>query len=193
MHESSHATCAFKNSITVLKVTIKANKEKGYAGCTFYQVQEKFQKKSDFVKTLTVMLVSCAAEEHFYGQFSDGCKSDLAQATILARYMVEHLGMSDLFPLVKTDDNTNSKFNEEAKKILDIAWNDAKEFVKENSELIKFVSEKLLKNEEIDGIELKRTINEYQRQVKNKNEAKSVENKKENNIKEDNVVTREDV
>jgi cell division protease FtsH len=114
-----------------------------------------------------------AAEELVFGHFSTGAANDLKQSTEHARRMVCQYGMSDrIGPISLGDDGTDvflgrdfmsrkeyserkaQEVDEEVTRILSEAYQEARQCLAENRELLDRVSLALLERETLDGPEL---------------------------------------
>jgi cell division protease FtsH len=138
--------------------------------------------KEYLMKTLTVLLGGRAAEEIALQHMTTGAGNDLERATDLARKMVTEWGMSDrLGPLTfgKKDEQiflgreiarhkdysekTAVEIDEEVKRIVIEAYNDAINLLTENRALLEIFAKKLLEKETLDGPEIDEIINEFER------------------------------
>jgi cell division protease FtsH len=114
-----------------------------------------------------------AAEDLVLGRFTTGAANDLKQATDLARRMVCSFGMSDrIGPVSFTDDEHDvflgrdfvqrkdysekkaQEIDEEITQILMTLYDEAKQLLKDNREVLDAISEALLERETLDGAEL---------------------------------------
>ncbi len=115
-----------------------------------------------------------AAEDLALGRFSTGAANDLKQATDLARRMVCSFGMSErIGPVSFTDDEHDvflgrdfvqrkeyserkaQEIDEEITRILTTLYDEAKQLLADNREILDRISEALLERETLDGTELK--------------------------------------
>lgn len=137
--------------------------------------------KEYLMKTLTVLLGGRAAEEIALQHMTTGAGNDLERATELARKMVTEWGMSDrLGPLTfgKKDEQiflgreiarhkdysekTAVEIDEEVKRIVIEAYNNAINLLTENRDLLEVFAKKLLEKETLDGPEIEEIINEFE-------------------------------
>ncbi len=136
---------------------------------------DKYQHtETELLERIATMMGGRAAEEVVFGEFTAGASSDLAQATLLARRMVEELGMSELGPVSfaagerawfgvmgeaqSWSNEMSSKVDAEVKKILDGAYEVAKKIVLAQRKRLDKVAEALLEKETLDGDEFAKLI-----------------------------------
>ncbi len=137
--------------------------------------------KEYLMKTLTVLLGGRAAEEIALQHMTTGAGNDLERATELARKMVTEWGMSDrLGPLTfgKKDEQiflgreiarhkdysekTAVEIDEEVKRIVIEAYNNAINLLTENRDLLEIFAKKLLEKETLDSSEIDEIIREFE-------------------------------
>jgi len=115
-----------------------------------------------------------AAEELVFKEFTAGASSDLAQATNLARRMVEQLGMSKLGPVSfaagerawfgvmgeyqSWSNEMSSQVDGEIKRILDEGYETAKRILEKNMKKLDRVAEALMEKETLDGEEFSQLV-----------------------------------
>ena len=151
-HEAGHAIVVRLVSTTVKvdRVTIIPSGRAG--GFTSFKPDEdrQYTTKAQLIEQIIVSLGGRAAEELMLGEISTGASSDLKHANSIARNMITKYGMSDELNLVFGDENdeafrqelfaTNyseeisAKIDMEIKKIIDDAYNKAKEVLIETTE-----------------------------------------------------------
>ncbi|TAN42550.1 MAG: ATP-dependent metallopeptidase FtsH/Yme1/Tma family protein [Nitrospirae bacterium] len=129
--------------------------------------------KDHLMKVLKVLMGGRAAEELALNHMTTGAGNDLERATDLARKMVTEWGMSEkLGPLTfgKKDeqiflgreiakhkdysDKTAMDIDEEIKRIVTNAYDDAVKLLKENFDLVTALAKTLLERETVDGNEI---------------------------------------
>lgn len=129
--------------------------------------------KDYLINTLKVLLGGRAAEEIALHHMTTGAGNDLQRATELARKMVTEWGMSDkLGPLTfgKKDeqiflgreiarhkdysDKTSEAIDDEIKRLVMEAYENAKKLLIDNYELLEKLANKLLEKETIEGSEI---------------------------------------
>lgn len=129
------------------------------------------ETKTHLLQIITSMMGGRAAEEVVFGEVTTGAANDFDQATRIARAMVVEYGMSDLGPINygPTNDVTEwgrsyweqntisnevlAKIDAEVKKIVEIAYEEAKKLINDNREALNRVAEELIKKESIDDEE----------------------------------------
>jgi cell division protease FtsH len=129
------------------------------------------ETKSRLLGLISTMLGGRAAEELIFNEQTIGASSDIERATSLARKMVTEFGMSSLGPISfdtshgsnflarelgegpHYSEETAAKIDNEIKKIIDDAHNNAIKILKENKVVLDKVSERLLEVETIDSTE----------------------------------------
>ncbi len=171
-HEIGHALASAlqKNTEPVQKITI-VPRTMGALGYVWYVPEEEKHLRNK--KELEEQIVSClagrAAEELIFESVTTGASNDIEKATDIVRAMVTQYGMSDKFGLVKLEsvedkylsgrtvmecsDATAAQVDAEIMKILDVAYQKAKELLKENKGLLDQLAEYLIEKETITGKE----------------------------------------
>jgi cell division protease FtsH len=133
--------------------------------------------RSELLDRLRGLLGGRAAEELLFPDVSTGAENDLERATTLARQMVGVFGMSDRAGLARLvqrqgsvylpgtetlqrdcSEETAKVFDEEVRKILDNAYEDAKEILVAHREELERATRELLRHETLDGETFKRLI-----------------------------------
>ena len=126
--------------------------------------------RSELLDRLRGLLGGRAAEEIVFGEVSTGAQNDLERATAIARQMVTLYGMSDRVGLASCaqrqptflagqdfqlqrdcSEETAREIDEEVKKMLDQAYEEAKETLSTHRDQLEHVAVELLKAESIDG------------------------------------------
>ena len=177
-HEVGHALVAAleKHAQPVSKITIVPHTS-GALGYTMQMPEEeKFLSTADELRTeLKTLVGGRAAEQVVFGIQTTGAANDIQRATSLARNMVTQYGMSDKFGLMTTasvqnqyldgqaymdcSQETAAGVDQEVKRILDTAYDDAKRILTEHRVLLDEISEFLLVKETITGDELMAYVN----------------------------------
>jgi cell division protease FtsH len=130
--------------------------------------------KSELKSEISVMLGGRAAEELKLVEVTTGAQNDLEMGTQMARKMVTQFGMSeklgnvtlgkreglvflgrDLMEERNYSDTTARLIDEEVKKIVDDAYNRAKELLSSHIEKLTLLSEALLEKEVLNGDEVR--------------------------------------
>ncbi len=182
-HEVGHALVAAysKQADPVHKITIIPH---GHAalGYTMQLPTEDhyLMNRPALLDKLRGMLGGRAAEEVAFAQVSTGAENDLQHATALARQMVAMYGMSDVVGLahcaqrqnpfmaglpegiIQRDcsEQTAREIDEEVKKLLSAAYEEAKAILREHRRQLDFVAGELLHRETLDGKAFKRMLEE---------------------------------
>jgi len=171
-HEVGHALISAiqKNSEPVQKITI-VPRTMGALGYVMYVPEEETYLKSD--EELEDMLVSIfggrAAEEIVFGSVTTGAANDIEKSTSIARAMITQYGMSKKFGLIglatqedkylsgrtvlNCGDDTATEVDKEVMEMLKIAYDKAKEILKDNRQVMDKLAEFLIEKETITGKE----------------------------------------
>ena len=177
-HEVGHALVSAlqKHAQPVSKITIVPHTS-GALGYTMYlPEEEKFlSTRQELEVELRSLVGGRAAEQLVFGVQTTGAANDLQRATQLARSMVSQYGMTDKLGLMTTATTQNSyldgtpymdcsqdtaaQVDMEVKKLLEDAFTDATNTLKEHRGLLDEVSEYLLLKETITGEELMTYVN----------------------------------
>jgi cell division protease FtsH len=177
-HESGHAIVAsvLPNMDPVHKISIVA---RGF-GALGYTIQLPLEdrylmQKRDLLNQLAILLGGRAAEEIAVGEISTGAQNDLQRVTDVARSMVTEWGMSDSLGTVNYEPSRRGRFldvglpgergvyseetarqiDEEVKRLVGNALNDARRILREHRDLLERVARRLLEKEVIEGDELR--------------------------------------
>ncbi len=132
------------------------------------------ETKKRFIGQITVALGGYVAEDYFLKDLSTGPASDIKVLTDIARDMVTEYGMSPLGPMNfksaamfgmwKTDDGADispafqDKIDVETKKIIEVAWANARDMVKKYSTKIEKVAKALLEKETLESEEFEKIV-----------------------------------
>ena len=171
-HEVGHALISAiqKNSEPVQKITI-VPRTMGALGYVMYVPEEETYLKSD--AELEDMLVSIfggrAAEEIVFGSVTTGAANDIEKATSIARAMITQYGMSKKFGLIglatqedkylsgrtvmNCGDDTATEVDKEVMDMLKVAYEKAKEILRDNRKVMDKLAEFLIEKETITGKE----------------------------------------
>ena len=177
-HEVGHALIAAleKHAQPVSKITIVPHTS-GALGYTMQMPEEeKFLNTSEELMTeLRTLVGGRAAEAVVFGVKTTGAANDIQRATALARNMIAQYGMSEALGLMAPatvqnqyldsqaymdcSQDTAALVDREVQKLLEKAYNDAKQILTDNRELLNEISEYLLTKETITGDELMAYVN----------------------------------
>jgi cell division protease FtsH len=135
------------------------------------------ETKSRILQQITAMFGGRASEEVVFNEMTSGASNDIEQATRLARAMVVNFGMSSLGPIdfgpqmdydemgkpafyepAQVSPAMQEKVDNEIKKIVDRAHEEAISLIKENRKILDKVVEKLLKKETLDKDDFEKIV-----------------------------------
>lgn len=173
-HEAGHAITVrvISSTLKVDRVTIIPSGRAG--GFTSFKPDEDRQyiTKSQLMEQIIVSLGGRAAEDLVFGEISTGAANDLKQANTVARNMITKYGMSDeLSNLVFGDENDEvflgksyvhtrnfseaiqAKIDAEVKKIIDEAYQKAKDILTEHRQRLDDIAQALLDKERLEADE----------------------------------------
>lgn len=171
-HEVGHALCTAlqKHTEPVQKITI-VPRTMGALGYVLQTPEEEkyLNTKKELEERLVTYLSGRAAEEIVFDTITTGAANDIEQATKLAKAMVTQYGMSERFGLMglatkqslyldnglslECGDDTATAVDEEVKKMLEKAYNKAKELLNSQREALDKIAEFLIEKETITGKE----------------------------------------
>jgi cell division protease FtsH len=171
-HEAGHATVSWllEYASPLLKVTIIP---RGKAlGAAWYLPEERsISTREHILDELAYALGGRAAEELVIGKISTGALSDLEKVTKQAYAMVAYFGMSEEVGNMSFYDSSGQSdygftkpysektaelIDHEAKKIVEVSYNKAKEVISANIEGLTKLAEQLLEKEVIFSEDLER-------------------------------------
>jgi cell division protease FtsH len=126
--------------------------------------------RNELLDRIRGLLGGRAAEEVVFAEISTGAQNDLERATAVARQMIAVYGMSERLGLANyiqrqptfldgqgfqlqrdCSEETAREIDEEVKKLLDLAYEQAKETLSAHRDQLELVTAELLKSESIDG------------------------------------------
>ena len=171
-HEVGHAllTALQKNAEPVQKITI-VPRTMGALGYVMQVPEEEkyLNSKKELEARLVVSLGGRAAEELVFDTVTTGAANDIQQATRIARAMVTQYGMSEKFGLMglatqedqyltgrmvmNCGDATAAGVDDEVMRILKESYEEAKELLGQNREVMDQIAEFLIEKETITGKE----------------------------------------
>mgnify|MGYP004486070879 CR=1 FL=1 len=177
-HEVGHALVAAlqKHTQPVSKITIVPHTS-GALGYTMQMPEEEkfLSSKAELLVELQTLLGGRAAEQVVFSTETTGAANDIQRATELARKMVMQYGMSDRFGLMALSetgneyldgrsylncaDTTAAAADDEVQKLLQDAFEGAKQLLREHRSLLDEVALYLLQKETITGDELMDYVN----------------------------------
>ena len=169
-HEAGHAIVSrfLPTQTEVKEVSIVPRGLAG--GYTMYKSDEDkyYVSKTEMQEKLIALLGGRAAEKLALDDISTGASNDIEVATKIAKDMVTVYGMSDkIGPIsLKADngeyelkmfgENIEDSIGQEVKMLIDIAYNDAQEILKQNMDKLHEIATVLLEKEKINEEEFKR-------------------------------------
>ncbi len=173
-HEAGHAVVSrfLPTQDAVHQISIVPRGMAG--GYTMYRPTEdkSFMSKSEMEETIVSLLGGRVAEALILDDISTGASNDIERASKIAREMVTKYGMSERLGTIvfgsgqeevflgrdfaqqrNFSEETAGIIDEEVKKIIDKAYNIARQILNENIEKLHIVANILLEKEKIDGEE----------------------------------------
>ena len=178
-HEVGHALISAlqKNSEPVQKITI-VPRTMGALGYVMHVPEEEkyLQTKEELHDRLVSLLGGRAAEELIFGNVTTGAANDIEQATNIATNMITRFGMSDRFGLMglatveseylgggarlTCSDRTAADVDTEVMNLLKQCYDEAKEMLAGNRELMDKLASHLIEKETISGKEFMKIYRE---------------------------------
>ena len=174
-HESGHAIIGLRypHSDKVQKITIIPRGNTGGHVRSTPEDDRFTNSKKELIARIVGLMGGRASEEIFCDDISNGASSDIEVATAIARAMVTEWGMSDLGPIqyerntgsvflgrdyTNTQKNfsvdTATKIDNEIRKIIDFAHEEALRVIKENKDDVTLLAKTLIDHEQITGEEI---------------------------------------
>ena len=162
-HEAGHAVVSryLPTQANVKEVSIIPRGVAG--GYTMYKTdQDKYYiSKTEMQEKLIALLGGRAAEKLVLDDISTGASNDIEVATQIARDMVTKYGMSDTlgpidfqgkepYEMQMFGENIGDKIGQEVKLLIDTAYNDAQNLLREHRDKLDTIAEILLKKEKIN-------------------------------------------
>ena len=140
--------------------------------------EKSFRFKRSMEQEIVATLGGRVAEEMIFGDYTQGASKDIEQATNLARNMVTRFGMSEkMGPILYGEEdhevflgrdighsrnygeNVAGQIDSEIRRIIDEAYNKAKEVLEENRDGLERTAQLLLKKEKVSGDEFREVLN----------------------------------
>ena len=179
-HEAGHAVVSrfLPTQDNIHQISIVPRGMAG--GYTMYKPDEdkNFMSKSEMEETIISLLGGRVAESLALGDISTGASNDIERATKIAREMVTKYGMSERIGTItfgsdqqevflgrdfaqtkNFSEETANVIDEEVKRIIDKAYNTAKQILSTNMDKLTAVAQRLLEKEKIDGEEFEAIFN----------------------------------
>ncbi|MBN2877361.1 MAG: ATP-dependent zinc metalloprotease FtsH [Bacilli bacterium] len=165
-HEAGHTVVGLKlkNASIVHKVTIIPRGQAGGYNLMLPEEEQAFlQTRQNLLELITGLLGGRVAEEVIFGEISTGAHNDLERATAIARSMITQFGMSDNLGPVTYERDTDTVFlgrdygkskdfseaiateiDKEVRGIIHQCYEEAKELINNNIDLLKTIAKYLL-------------------------------------------------
>lgn len=172
-HEAGHAIVSqfLPTQTAVKEVSIIPRGMAG--GYTMYKSDEDkyYISKTEMEEKLVALLGGRAAEKLILNDISTGASNDIEVATKIAKDMITVYGMSDVIgPISLKDndgqleyqmfgDNMQDAIGKEVKRLIDIAYKDAQEILKQNIETLHAIAGELMAKEKINEQEFNKFFN----------------------------------
>ncbi|MHB1335881.1 MAG: ATP-dependent zinc metalloprotease FtsH [Candidatus Humimicrobiaceae bacterium] len=174
-HESGHALLAYilPNTDPVYKISIiSRGRALGYT-ITLPEEDRFLKSKTEMLDNIKMFLGGRVAEELIFNDITSGAENDIDRATKLARQMVTDFGMSDklgpvafkgegdevflgnqLISRPHYSDKVASVIDDEVHLIIENSFNEAKEILVKNNEILNELSETLIEKETLNKNEV---------------------------------------
>jgi len=167
-HEAGHAVVAkyTANSTPVDRISIVSRGNSGGVTMFLPENDEYIMSKSKLIADITVSLGGRAAEEVALDDISTGASNDIEKATAVARRMVQKFGMSKKLGMIQYgdfeeneylgyaygstkefSDKTAEEIDGEVRDIIDLAYKNAVQVLKDNRDKLDRVANVLLEKE----------------------------------------------
>ena len=168
-HEAGHAVVSryLPTQTDVKEVSIIPRGVAG--GYTMYKSDEDkyYISKTEMKEKLIALLGGRAAEKLVLDDISTGACNDIEVATKIARDMVTKYGMSktlgpidfqgkEPYGMQIFGEDIGDKIGQEVKKLIDTAYNDAQELLKQHRDKLDLIAQALLEKEKINEEDFKR-------------------------------------
>jgi cell division protease FtsH len=180
-HETGHALVAAysKYADPVRKISIIPRGRAALGYTLQVPTDDQFlMTRSQLLDRIRGMLGGRAAEEVIFQEVTTGAENDLEHATALARQMVCVFGMSETVGLARCaqrhngvyfpggdgafqrdcSERTAQEIDDEVKRMLDKAYAEAKDILRQRRDQLELVTGELLKNETLDSVAFNRLI-----------------------------------
>ena len=163
-HEAGHAIVSqfLPTQTAVKEVSIIPRGMAG--GYTMYKSDEDkyYISKTEMEEKLIALLGGRAAEKLILNDISTGASNDIEVATKIAKDMITVYGMSDIIGPISLKDNEGQleyqmfgddmqdAIGKEVKKLIDTAYQNAQEILKQNIEILHAIATELMQKEKIN-------------------------------------------
>jgi len=172
-HEAGHAIVSrfLPTQTAVKEVSIIPRGLAG--GYTMYKSDEDkyYISKTEMEEKLIALLGGRAAEKLILNDISTGASNDIEVATQIAKDMVTVYGMSDIIGPISLKDNEGQleyqmfgddmqdAIGKEVKRLIDIAYRDAQEILKQNVETLHAIATELITKEKLNEADFNKFFN----------------------------------
>ena len=175
-HEAGHAILIelLENTDPLHKVTI-IPRGPSLGSTMWLPEQDKFNhRKNELLDNLVVTMGGRVAEEIQFGDVTNGAMGDIRQATNIARSMVCAWGMSEKLGMIEYgepegqvflardisrarnySEATAQQIDEEVKRLIDTAYDKAKQLILHHKDKLDAIAQALLEYETLDGAHIK--------------------------------------
>ena len=179
VHETGHAIVGLKlqSADMVQKVTIIPRGDAGGYNLMTPREETFTQSRSDLIGKITGYMGGRVAEKVILGEISTGAYADIQSATKIARSMVMSYGMSNLGPIQYDEQGGDKAFlgrdygssqgysgeiafeiDKEVRRIIDEAYEKARELIEGNRDLLDRIVDGLLEYETLTAEQIQRIV-----------------------------------
>ena len=177
-HEAGHATLSWllEHANPLVKVTI-VPRGKALGAAWYLPEERQITTREQLQDEMCATLGGRAAEELVFNSVTTGASNDIEQATAYVRNMITMYGMSDEFGLMALEtvenqyldgrrvlncaDATAAQIDQVVKETLKKCYEQAKQMLSENREVMDHLAEFLIKEETITGKEFMEIFHKY--------------------------------
>ena len=178
-HEAGHAlvNVVLEHTHPLHKVTIIPRGQSLGSTMSLPKDDVLNHRRKEMLDTIAVMMAGRIAEEIVSGDISSGASGDIQQATNLARAMVCQWGMSEAVGMVQYgsdndqvflgrdfaqrkdySEHTSQQIDGEVKRIINDAYNRAKEIIETHRDKLEMIAKALLEYETLDGSQVEEIV-----------------------------------
>ncbi len=196
IHEAGHAVIGLKleDANEVHKITIiPRGMAGGYTMMLPKEERNLVLTKKELLAEITGLLGGRVSEEVFLKEISTGASDDFKKATRIARSMVTEYGMSDLGPMQYEEqegsvflgrdygksknfsDQVALEIDREVRKIIDECYENCKNIIKKNEDLIMLLSEALIKYETLTKEQIEHIVSTGDINFREEKEEKTID------------------
>ena len=187
-HEAGHAVVGLKlkNAEEVVKITIVPRGDAG-GYCMSTPKEERFVQTGEEIRErICGLLGGRIAEELVIGSTTTGAHNDLEKATHLARSLVMDYGLSSLGVAqlrkrsgsevqdYNVSERTKERVDEEINKIIGMCYEETRDLIRANMDLLNLIADTLMEKETINKEEIQQLV-EHGQLVQEKEEMVAIE------------------